>query len=129
MVAGRPTKLTQEMHDKIVENVKKVFVLRHVAGLSEINVDSIYEWLNRAKEDRKSGIETIYTKFSDALKKAQAEAVQFLVGEICIRPNNWQANAWILERCFRKDFSSNAAEIEFRERLDAIEKGIKVEAK
>jgi hypothetical protein len=111
-VGGRPSKLDDAMIEKVVDAVKRVLVLRHVAGLCKIHFTSIYNWLEQAQADLKENQDTIHVRFFYALKNAQAEKVQEMLDAIATRVNNWQANAWILERCFREDFGSDAGVIQ-----------------
>lgn len=112
-LGGRPTKLDEEMIIRVTDAVRRVLVTRHVAGLCKISHDTIYEWFKRAKRDRSEGlIDTIHIKFSDAYKAALSEKVNEYIECISTCQKNWQANAWLLERCFREDFGADAGVIQ-----------------
>lgn len=118
--AGRPTKFCPEMVEKIIEGVRKVLVMRQVAGYAEIHYTSLYNWLNQGKEDILADNYTEYAKFFYAVKKAQCEEVIICLQNIKDKVPQWQSQAWILERCFREDFGQEAGIIQ--EILDKHEK-------
>jgi len=66
---GQPTKFNQEMIDKLVDGIRKVFVLRHAAGLAEVHVVSVYNWLNQGEQDIREGRWTEHARFFYALKR------------------------------------------------------------
>lgn len=123
-VGGRPTKLNEAMIESLVAAVKRVLVTRHVAGLCGISHETIYAWFRQAKEDNTNGLtDTLHVRFSDAYKEALSEKVSEYILTIADRKTNWQANAWLLERCFREDFGQDAGII-----ADLAEKQNKLEA-
>tara|TARA_Y100001973_G_C5059062_1_gene261714 strand:+ start:85 stop:726 length:642 start_codon:yes stop_codon:yes gene_type:complete len=76
------------------------------AGASSIGVSvhTVYLWLRLGKKATRKNDK--YLKFLKAVKKAEHQRQQFLLGQILEASNkDWKAAAWILERrCgFRKD--------------------------
>lgn len=80
-----------------------------------INKSTWYDWLNKAES--RGGI---YIAFSNAIKKAEAEAEILAVSQIVLAGNEtWQALAWYLERKYPDRWGK-------RERKDATDdSGIK----
>lgn len=94
---GRPTKLTPELSREICDYVRMGNYVETAAAIAGISKDSIYRWLKKGA-NAKSGI---FREFSDAVKKAQAEAEARDVGLIGrAAKDQWQAAAWRLERKF-----------------------------
>lgn len=94
---GRPTKLTPELQDRIVQAIRAGAYIETAAAYAGVSKDTLYQWLKRGARS-KSGI---YRQFSDAVEKALAEAEMrdvMLVGRAA--ETNWQAAAWRLERKF-----------------------------
>jgi transposase len=112
MAAGRPTKLTSDVHNQIVAAVRAGNYMETAAAYAGINKDTLYRWLRRgAKEkervakDKRTKVrkeEQPFVEFSDAVKKALAEAEMrdVLVISKAADGGQWQASAWRLERKF-----------------------------
>jgi hypothetical protein len=110
---GRPPILDEEFIEEFVEAMHKVLVITHAAGMCMIHRDTVYKWIAQAKDDLANGIkDTLHVKFFYRLKKAQSDKIFEFVGNIAKRLKNWQANAWLLERCFREDFGVEAGNME-----------------
>lgn len=106
---ARPTKLTPEIQVKIVESLKLGNYIETAAALAGINKTTIYEWLKRGARElervdnnpnaRIKREEEPFVRFSNAVKKAQAEAEQRDLLVIAkASQNDWKASAWRLER-------------------------------
>lgn len=92
---GRPTKLTPEVQQIIVDAVQMGNFVEVACALAGIHKDTFYEWLARAEKAPRS----IYGKFRDAVNKAMAEAENDAVMLITAAgTTQWQALAWRLER-------------------------------
>lgn len=123
---GRPPKFGEELTVKILEGIEKVLVMRQVAGHAGVTYQSIYNWLEQGKKDIQDNNWTEFSKFFYAVKGAQSAEVQKLVKEIKARVPGWQANAWLLERCFREDFGQEAGIIqELLAQCEKIEQAFK----
>lgn len=109
---GRPTKFTPELTEMIIDAIDKVIVLKHVAGLCEIHVTSLYNWLEQGKQDVIAGNWTDHAQFFYAVKGAQGKKIRQMLDKIAAGSKNWQAQAWILERCFRDEFGVDAGVIQ-----------------
>ena len=126
---GRPTKLTKQIQQTIVEYVQKGNYVETAAAAAGINKSTLYDWLKKGQQNKKG----IYTDFSNALEKAMAESEIADLKKLNIHGReHWQAVAWRLERRFpekwgRKDritadinsTHTEREEIQFEQRLTA----------
>jgi transposase len=96
---GRPTKLTKAIQDEIVRQLRLGNYIETAAAIAGIHKSTLYDWLKRgARSDEK---DDRYARFSDAVKKAQAESEAFDLAVITrAAQQHWQAAAWRLERRF-----------------------------
>lgn len=87
-MAGRPTKRTPATEKKILKALKDGNVRSTAAALAGISKETFYNWLAE------------FPDFSDAIKKAEAEAESVRVARIrkAGDEGTWQADAWWLER-------------------------------
>jgi len=97
-MAGRQTKLTLEVQDRIVAALRAGNYQETAARYAGISEDTFYEWLRRGKEEPESA----YSEFSEAVEKAKADAEVRDVALIdkAAHDGSWQAAAWKLERKF-----------------------------
>jgi transposase len=97
-MAGRQTKLTPEVQDRIVAALRAGNYQETAARYAGISEDTFYEWLKRGKEEPGSA----YSEFSEAVEKAKADAEVRDVALIdkAAHDGSWQAAAWKLERKF-----------------------------
>lgn len=104
MAGGRPTILNDELIQLAADAVKRLYYIDAVADYLQITRKNIYNWLQRGEDDIDDE-SSIYRKFLLTLKKAQADAKMELLGKVADGQGaNWQAKAWILERCFPREF-------------------------
>lgn len=108
---GRPTKLTQELQDKLVTVIKAGNYIETACAYVGIDKSTFYDWLKRGAREKQRLAqnprarirkkEEPYVEFSNAVEKALAEAE---VRDVAIigkaATENWQAAAWRLERKF-----------------------------
>jgi hypothetical protein len=84
---ARPTKYNEERSGQIIDCLKAGNTRTAAAALAGIDQDTLTNWINR------------YSDFSEAVKKAEAEAETRSVKIIQEAANHsWQAAAWWLER-------------------------------
>lgn len=98
-MAGRPSKLTSEILEKLYNYVRMALPLDQACRLAGINPSTYYLWKKRASE----GTEPEYLEFIEKLDACQAEAQAKLVQDIQL-DKSWQSKAWILERRFSKEW-------------------------
>jgi len=118
---GRPDKFTPERRQAILDDISHRIPYEFAAEANGICEDTLYEWLKRGFIDKKIGIESEYAIFSEDLKKIERNKIREHLECINSNPERWQAQAWILERRWWKQFSPNAAVLDFNKRLDRME--------
>lgn len=91
-MAGRPTKRTPEVEERIIQAVADGLPFKIAAQVGGVSEDSLANW----RRD--------FSDFSDAIKKAEAECAQRAMKTITGNDSAWQAKAWFLERRFPEEF-------------------------
>lgn len=98
-VGGRGPKLTEEVHDAIVRSIGLGNYATVAAGTAGIHTSTFYAWIQQGERDRAAGVESIYSAFSDAVKKAEDEAEAAAVTHVrAAMRDSWQAAMTYLER-------------------------------
>ena len=92
---GRPTKLTSELTAEIVKYIRLGSYIEVACQAVGITKETYYDWLTKAEAGSKA-----HQQFSYAIKKAQAEAELRLLADIEANGDQWQRQAWKLERRF-----------------------------
>jgi hypothetical protein len=102
---GRPTKICPEIIEKIQSAILAGSYVETAAAFAGISKDTFYLWLKKGAASN-SGI---YWEFSDAIKRAMAEAELRDVMVINrAAQTSWQAAAWKLERKYPKRWGLRA---------------------
>lgn len=97
MPAGRPTKLTPELQEKIIQAISAGNYIEVAAQYCGVDKATLYVWLKRGA--RASG--GIYRRFNDSVQKALSAAEVRDVTLIAKAAEaDWKASAWRLERKF-----------------------------
>ena len=95
---ARPTKLTPAVHESIVTSVRNGAHIETAAEAAGLNASTVWAWIRRADDDQLD-VEPAFLEFSEAVKKARAEAELAAIRVILdAAPKSWQAAAWYLER-------------------------------
>ena len=95
---GRPSKLTPQLREEIVNSIKAGNWIKTTCTNVGIDKSTFYDWMKRGEKSKRY---TIYKKFYEAVKQAQAFAEAVHVANISkAAETNWRAAAWILERRF-----------------------------
>ena len=101
---ARPSKLTPETRDIIIEGIRLGLRYDDAALAAGVSYQTIRNWVKKGEEN-KSGK---YVEFLDALKVAEGEGEKMLVALIQkAARKQWQAAAWILERRHREKWGRN----------------------
>jgi len=101
-----------KLNDKMIEDFKKYIsqgnFVNVVCQYLGINESTYYDWINRSIADEEQNKETIYTKFSKAIKEAEAMAEMRHLQNILktAQEGTWQASAWYLERKHKNRWST-----------------------
>jgi len=120
---GRPSKFTPERRSAIVDAISHRIPYEYAAEANGICEDTLYEWLRIARAQRAEGIDSDYTEFSEAIKRAEMQRIREHTDMIAAKPERWQADAWMLERRWPKHFGPNALLNELNQRLAKLEHG------
>ena len=120
---GRPSKFTPERRAAIIDAIAHRIPYEYAAEANGICEETLYEWLRIARADYKNGIESEYTAFSEAIKRAEMQRIREHADIIAARPERWQADAWMLERRWNKHYGPNAQLNELNQRLSKLEHG------
>ena len=135
---ARPSKLTSEVQESIVESVEQGLTFKQAAQLAGIDETTLHRWKRKGEK----AISGKFYQFCLAIKRANLKARLILLeriekaGEggqvsetvteihdangklirrITVRkelPPVWQASAWILERRFPSEFGRNARPVQ-----------------
>jgi len=94
---ARPTKLTQELIDRICLAIRAGNYAKIAAAMAGISEATYYSWLDQAKKPDAS-LELL--EFLESIERAEAEAEITAVARIKQASDNgtWQAASWLLER-------------------------------
>lgn len=98
------TKLNDNLIVKITKLISEGNYIKTACQATGIHPDTFYEWMNRADQAKKSLPEAeqgedIYIRFSEAVKKAEAECEANIVRTVTLAaPKNWLAGMTYLER-------------------------------
>lgn len=120
---GRPSKFTKERRAAIVDAISHRIPYEYAAEANGICEATLHDWLNTARVHRANGIDSEYTKFSEAIKRAEMTRIREHSDMISVKPERWQADAWMLERRWPKHYSSNSQLNELNQRLAKLENG------
>jgi len=97
---GRPTKCTKKLTRDICQFLYDGVWIEDACALVGIADRSFYTWMTRG--ERGWQIDKIYVQFSQAVKRARAEAAKTSIIRIrqAGQGGTWQADAWFLERSY-----------------------------
>lgn len=103
-MAGRPSKLNNELIENIYNDVLEGTPVVYVCDIYGITSMTFSNWMRQGEVDyNNENYESLYAQFFYTIKKAQAEYVQNAGREIRKGENGWQGKAWWLERT-RQEF-------------------------
>ena len=104
-MAGRPTKLTPDVQDLIVDGINAGLTFGLTCARAGVNPATFYRWLEKG-ETAKSGV---YSEFCDTVSRAKADSALRLVSQITLQaPTDWRAAAFLLERRFPDDYGKRS---------------------
>lgn len=146
-IPGRPTKLTAELQERILDAILGGAYLETAAQAAGINKSQLYRWLRRAEDLEAVALEQavaddagepdvysqtdvdewIYLDFRHALKSAEAFAEVGLLERVRGAGLGWQAFMTVLERRFPERWGRRAVldhtvkgELESRSKVDLV---------
>lgn len=118
--SGRPSKFTPEIRDGIIHAISRRVPYCLAAEANGISEPTFYEWIKIGKQHLKDCIESEYTVFLKSVKLAEMQKVIEHTDKIADHVDKWQADAWILERRWHKDWSANAQLNELNQKLNTL---------
>jgi hypothetical protein len=108
---ARPTKLTGEVQERIVEALRAGNYQEIAANYAGVSDATFHNWMARGREEQRRILEgekldpkeSIFLEFFVVVEKARSEAEVRNVMQIQhASRDHWQAAAWFLERSFPK---------------------------
>jgi hypothetical protein len=117
-MAGRPTKLTPETQDRIVNAIRVGATYELAAQFGGISYSTFNNWMARGRTEVERrdnprvqegssqwNAEQPYVEFLEAIKGAEGDAaIKWLALIDKAAADTWQAAAWKLERRYPKDY-------------------------
>ena len=104
-MAGRPTKLTPDVQELIVDGINAGLTYGMTCARAGVTYATFYNWLEKG-EVAKSGV---LMEFFDAVSRAKADSALRLVSQIMLQaPADWRAAAFLLERRFPDDYGKRS---------------------
>ena len=100
---GRPTKLTPEVHDKIIQALTLGNYRQDAAAFARVGAATLRRWLARGAREK----EGKYARLYEAVTESEARAKITMMGCItkAARDGDWRAGAWYLQRKYPHQFS------------------------
>ena len=95
---------TKEKRDAMIDAISHRVPFYLAAEANGVSAVVFYDWIRLAKMDMDAGIVSDLTEFYTAIKKAQMTKIREHLSIIAARPENWQADAWILQHCWPDDY-------------------------
>jgi hypothetical protein len=104
---SKPSKLTPEVHEKIVNAVAAGCVLETGAAYAGVNTWTFRDWLRRGRAELKEGKQNRYTRLVEELEQARAQTEVSRVGRIAKAgmDGDWKADAWWLEHALQDRYA------------------------
>ncbi len=78
---GRPTKLNEQLIERIVEHTHKGISIASICALSGINPDSYYRWMKQGKQDIEEGVDSLFRVFRESVHAAEAEVEERMLAQ------------------------------------------------
>lgn len=119
---GRKTKISDSVVQKICTAIKLGCTVQLAAGYANINVRTLYYWIQRGKEDQRGQYHDFFIRYKEA------EAIGAVNNLACInsaaKNGDWRAAAWILQT--RHGYSQNSQPIDpLQETVEAHQINVK----
>ena len=98
---ARPTKLTPDVQDLIVDGINAGLTFRLTCARVGVHPATFYRWLDTGETANVGR----YREFYEAVERAKADSALRLVSQITLQaPADWRAAAFMLERRFPDDY-------------------------
>lgn len=111
---GRPEREpTDEEITTLTYWVRENLTLSNAARHAGVHPYILNRWMEYGSDDVKQNLVTIYSQLFKKVCKSQADKITELLNKIETCPKNFGALVWILEKCFKEEFSSDAEEYKY----------------
>lgn len=110
---GRKPLLNAKILIALCDYVSEGYSIQDTCVMAGISQTSYYNWVNQGEEDFTIGKDTIYVELLQGVKRANSSykhKLQENIRKAGLDPNKWQANAWLLERKYYKEFGRQVLE-------------------
>lgn len=97
-MAGRPSKLTPELQEKLCGFLRQGRFLRHACAECNVDEATVQRWLSDAESD---GASLELVEFRDACARARADGEKVhldAMETMVLEKLDWKQRAWLLER-------------------------------
>lgn len=112
---GRPVKgncsLTQEVKDRFFSAIDDFLTIKMAAYEARVHPDTIHHWFNRGESDIKAGVSSIFSDFLNEYHSVRNNRSRHVLRKIDQADKNWQAHAFLLEKCFAEDYGKESDEM------------------
>jgi len=118
--------ITPEICAAIVADIANEIPYEYAAEANGISERTLYYWLDKGREHRECGTQSIYSKLLQDIKRAERDRISEHRENINAGREMWTCDAWMLERRWWKHYSKSAPILDFEARLKKMEesKGI-----
>lgn len=104
---GRPSNLTEEVIERVLDVLPNAFTKRQVARLAKVSHQRLSDWLNWGMEDLDEDINSIYAQFAARYEEKKGKIIQDALLSLK-EQNSFQSVSWLLEQCFPEEFGRNS---------------------
>ena len=103
-MAGRNTKLTEQLSAEICNDIKAGVPFKHAAISHGVTEQTFYNWYKKGKEAQRK---TKFRDFYEAVEEAKSIAITLRARRVYeAGKTSWQADAWWLERMDPENFGA-----------------------
>lgn len=95
---GRPSKLNEELIEKMREALLVGLPVTSCCDLVCISQPCYNDWMRQGEQDADAGIESLFSTFYLVIKKSRVEFEMNCLADIRSGRPGWQGAAWVLER-------------------------------
>ena len=113
---GRPTKLTPETQQLIIQSLSVGATHRLACQYAGIDEDTFYTWMDKGHKGHAP-----YAEFAEQVKKTEGRAATGWLAKIEAAANegNWQAAAWKLERRYPNEYGRQIIQLDWTTLTDS----------
>ena len=102
--SGFHSKLTPEVHKKIISSIEKGYVQNHIAAIAMVHPRTFDEWIKRGHDEAHANISSPFAQLYTEYANKRAEIAGGTVTVLLTRPKNFTALQWFLERVYRDEY-------------------------